>query len=734
MLDGILGRGFASKCKSLIKQVKSRIDVIRRKRNATEKFLKKDIADLLANGLDINAYGRAEGLINELTLTSCYGFIERCCDIVSQHLSIMQKQSECIDECKEAVSSLMFAAARFPKLPELRDLRDAFQERYGNFLECFVNQGFVENVSSKSSTMEKKVLLMQDIATEFSIKWDSNAFQKRMSKPPLSAQDQPKYYGSPYTHDQKSQPINGKNDASRGVNHDVSSKDRPEDIVDGNRLHLQGDLPRRTDLNLQFKQEFSSNGYKPHNGREETILKGGEDEMLFQQRREVPSQRNENLTGNEDSTLKTNRAGCSSHRRKKESNSGFKLHDYRDNTTSDRDGQYTSPYAKPDMSFQERREVPVEKHANFNGNEDAALKTNGVRSSHRKKMESVEGELKLHDYRDNIASNRDSQYSSPYSKPDTFPDCAGFKGKGVDLFSDNNNVTQTNTANPGREAQVDEVQKLKPYCSYALPPPYVKPNVKPKDSKYGTTLGFLEAGFDDNLVTKVPSAYNAISSGRNRSERIEVGSNNLDKERHVIGPARASSHGLEKDHNPDDSSGHPFPKPRSSRRRRPKSRSIHEDVGDLEDPGVVKRRSRSRRKDDSRRGLQVLFDDEHDQNDEEERIIDKLLIHYSKKPSAYDPGRVRRKSKSHAHEHDGKDVDKSPKSRGRDGPDEMPEAVPPVRSVSLPREPTGTSKATKVFSRAASFQPDRSNPARHVHPKLPDYDDLAARFAALKGR
>jgi hypothetical protein len=44
--------------KSLIKSTKTRIDVIRRKRKATEKFLKKDIAELLANGLDINAYGR----------------------------------------------------------------------------------------------------------------------------------------------------------------------------------------------------------------------------------------------------------------------------------------------------------------------------------------------------------------------------------------------------------------------------------------------------------------------------------------------------------------------------------------------------------------------------------------------------------------------------------------------------------------------------------------------------
>lgn len=44
--------------KSLIKSTKNQIEVVRRKRNATLKYLKKDMADLLANGLDINAYGR----------------------------------------------------------------------------------------------------------------------------------------------------------------------------------------------------------------------------------------------------------------------------------------------------------------------------------------------------------------------------------------------------------------------------------------------------------------------------------------------------------------------------------------------------------------------------------------------------------------------------------------------------------------------------------------------------
>ncbi|KAE8682826.1 hypothetical protein F3Y22_tig00111234pilonHSYRG00032 [Hibiscus syriacus] len=91
MLDGILGRGFASKCNSLIKLIKSRIEVIRRKKTATLKFLKKDVADLLANGLDINAYGRVEGYIAELVLSSCYDFVEKCCDLVSKHVSLLQK-------------------------------------------------------------------------------------------------------------------------------------------------------------------------------------------------------------------------------------------------------------------------------------------------------------------------------------------------------------------------------------------------------------------------------------------------------------------------------------------------------------------------------------------------------------------------------------------------------------------------------------------------------------------
>ncbi|WMV38048.1 hypothetical protein MTR67_031433 [Solanum verrucosum] len=58
MLDGILTRGFSSKCKSLVKATRTRIEVVRRRAESKQRFWKEDLAKLLDNGLDINAYGR----------------------------------------------------------------------------------------------------------------------------------------------------------------------------------------------------------------------------------------------------------------------------------------------------------------------------------------------------------------------------------------------------------------------------------------------------------------------------------------------------------------------------------------------------------------------------------------------------------------------------------------------------------------------------------------------------
>ncbi|KAI3720690.1 hypothetical protein L2E82_31681 [Cichorium intybus] len=83
---------------------------------------------------------KVEQLYVDQNLSSCYEFVKQSCLLILNHLSAMDKQRECPEEYKEVISTLMFAAARFAYLPELRELRSLFSERYGNCLEPYVNK------------------------------------------------------------------------------------------------------------------------------------------------------------------------------------------------------------------------------------------------------------------------------------------------------------------------------------------------------------------------------------------------------------------------------------------------------------------------------------------------------------------------------------------------------------------------------------------------------------------
>ncbi|RWR75695.1 IST1-like protein [Cinnamomum micranthum f. kanehirae] len=189
MFGCVGGGGFSSKCKSRIKLIRSRLVVIKKRKTATIEYLKKAMAGLLKNGLDINAYGRAEGLINELDHLSCYELIEQFCECILEKLSSMRKQRDCPPESREAVASLMFAAARFADLPELRDLRCIFTNRYGNFMESDINQQFVRKLESRPPSMDQKLQLMRNVSRDYSINWDSKGFSERISNPITSASD-----------------------------------------------------------------------------------------------------------------------------------------------------------------------------------------------------------------------------------------------------------------------------------------------------------------------------------------------------------------------------------------------------------------------------------------------------------------------------------------------------------------------------------------------------------------
>ncbi|KAK8336104.1 hypothetical protein V6Z11_A09G099700 [Gossypium hirsutum] len=150
-----------------MKKNKLRVETIKKKRNSMEKYMKNDIAMLLNNGLLYDAYCEAEGLLIEQNRTECYNFIMQFTECISKHVSIMQKKRECPEECKEAIPSLIYAAARFADLPELRELRALFTKKYGNSLEPYLNQEFVVKLKAEPPTKEMKLLLMYDIAQEF---------------------------------------------------------------------------------------------------------------------------------------------------------------------------------------------------------------------------------------------------------------------------------------------------------------------------------------------------------------------------------------------------------------------------------------------------------------------------------------------------------------------------------------------------------------------------------------
>ncbi|XP_020578473.1 IST1 homolog [Phalaenopsis equestris] len=181
MFDILVGRKFSNKCKHSVKCIKCRIELIRKKKQVMVKYLKKDVADLLAGGHDANAFGRIDALIVEINHASCYDMIEQYCGCLLEHLSTMCKERECPKEAMEAVATLIFAAARFSDLPELIDLRSIFTKRYETRMESCINKEFVAKIQNKSFSKVRKLEVMEDIVQEFSVNWNSNMFENKMS-------------------------------------------------------------------------------------------------------------------------------------------------------------------------------------------------------------------------------------------------------------------------------------------------------------------------------------------------------------------------------------------------------------------------------------------------------------------------------------------------------------------------------------------------------------------------
>ncbi|OUZ99933.1 protein of unknown function DUF292 [Macleaya cordata] len=747
MLDGLLGRGFSSKCKSSIKLIKARIDVIRRKRNAMQKFLKKDIADLLANNLEINAYGRAEGLLVELNLSFCYDLVEQFCGSIPRHLSVIQKQSECPEECREAVSSLMFAAARFADLPELRDIRQMFTEKYGNYLEPFVNREFAEKLASNPPTVDQKLQLMRDITKEFSVKWNSKDFEQKVSNPPAAAQVRPARHGS--------------------------LQDRHDD---GNRAHISRvhtSLKRDTeDVLTRGRRELTNDGLKPKNGNQETILKREKEDNSFRGRRELTNDgyRAHNVAA-EETVMKKDSQDVSSHGRWETANDGFKPRSSREATVLKRDhhevwsrgrrehtvdGNQPHNVVEETVLKRESNDVPSQGRREFidngfkprNGREDTVLnrENRDISSRGRRelsddgdgtilKREDRHGRRELTDDGFNLRNGRkdsipkrDNIDDSYHGRREQFDDGYRLHGSKEDVVHrrDNQHIsscgrwdhakkdtTENHSAVKETEKDCEEAERAKPHYKGMVPPPYVRPN----GGKYGTR----NVNSDSEKTPEDPPVYKRDLN--DRSERTH-------NERQEFGPARVNHVDENEYRHHDDlvSNRMPKPKPTSVRRRHLKPPPGYENTTGTEGDEVVRRNQSGRSRGDPRLGLQQALDEDlNDVKDEEEKMMDQLLMHYSKKPSKFEPGRVKAGLNSNTPP---LRREASERHQSRNSVRMKESAHPPTRAASLPLDPAviPTEEAGKAPARANSLQPERV----HVHPKLPEYDDLAARIASLR--
>lgn len=591
---------------------------MRRRADAKQRFLKEDLAKLLSNGLDINAYGRTEEFLAGMNLLSCYDFIDQSCEYILKQLSRMQKHGDCPDECRQAVASLMFAAARFSDLPELRDLRDLFQQKYGNCLDSFVNQKFVEKLSSSPFAAETRLKVLQDIASEYSVKWDFRGFEKRMVTPSVTAQ----------VHLQKS-PNPEKKDGVGGYKAEVSN------IMRRDRIYNYADSPNKSIESID----------KTHAKREASSSHGD---------RSFPEKLSSSTVNKPTHHVEI---------------------DYKPERLSNHSSH--GPSKVVPKSAKSREEAKTEKNSSHNG--------------------SIQPDT-MHTTRKGLQGNNDmSKYAipPPYVKSDKdihrIPNHDG---------SYRNSIEKTPACNSDHDKQFLERKQLdknNDESKYAMPPPYMKSDK------------------DKHRISKHDGSNNPIE---------KASACNSDHDKQFLERKLLDNHHHEKI---------PLPKPRSIRKKPNKSSSVTaERTTDDDDDANNVKGSNSRRKDHSRKGLQVLFEEEHQRVDREEMMIDKLLIHYSKKPSTYDARKLKKKVSASGKDGDEHHSESSSTVRSRDGKCSEPVMPHPSRSVSLPsKQRISSPEKRKVFARANTFEPGVQAP--HVHPKLPDYDDLAARFAALKG-
>ncbi|CAN1226210.1 IST1-like protein [Linum perenne] len=207
----------SSKCKTAAKMTVSRIKLLKNKRQAVVRQMRRDIALLLQSGQDATARIRVEHVIREQNVLAANEFIELFCELVVSRLQIIAKQRECPADLKEGIASLMFAAPRCSEIPELLALKDIFEKKYGtDFVgaavdlrpSCGVNRMLIDKLSVRTPTGQVKLKVLKEIAKEHQIEWDTTESEEELLKPPEELIDGPSTFAAASSFPSKLPPSN----------------------------------------------------------------------------------------------------------------------------------------------------------------------------------------------------------------------------------------------------------------------------------------------------------------------------------------------------------------------------------------------------------------------------------------------------------------------------------------------------------------------------------------------
>ncbi|PKA52666.1 hypothetical protein AXF42_Ash001647 [Apostasia shenzhenica] len=681
MFSSLLGRKFSNKCKHSVKCIRCRIETIRKKKQAMVRYLKKDVADLVAGGHDANAFGRMDALIVEINHVSCYDVIERYCICILEHLSTMQKERVCPEETVEAMATLIFAAARFSDLPELADLRCVFAERYGTYMEAYINEEFVEKLQSRTFSKDKKVQLMHDIAEEFTVNWDVKAFVNKISNPPPPVSN----------HSVRHMSFSNVNKKQSFSNGERVVTVRQDEVINGRKPGLSRTKmleapspaivkPKKPSLvnplkNIEFVEEDQNTSYadpyehhskyysqKEHHSKYDLqkqqveVIYGRETELNRPEKLEAPSPaiimpkkpspvmklKNIEIVKEENEKI--------IHSDRYELRSKCDLQKLQAQAEETRD-LFTEKARDRSHDYMFDKSVPP--YVKTIGNQNLFYTIEEIcEESTRRRSESVNEGLGLINTEKQTATELVSREVKavnmvpPYTKPSPhYDEFVDFTTPEVIKKIDRNGWARQHSASVNSNAD-NGASHLKP--------PYIQPNVTKTPLETGSVKQYeIASNAEDGVFPRgnLLEEQDAIFQQPKQKDNVDVDS--------FIG----------------NDCPHMSRMPNKQRRR-------------------------------GGRGAATSYDADYD---EEEEIVDKLLKHYSRKVCRSETRKTKILDKPHT----------------------------TTRAVSLPPEPAGPVEkpetVARMHMRAASMQPDHlSNNGARVHPRLPDYDGLAARIAALR--